>query len=294
MAPTTLAWESNLVLLLVLPWTAVSVVVEARAWLAQNAAVAAWSLGLSALLGVLAWSLRTATPAAALTGATISASLMFSMFDAPFRPWRTGLVPLVAVLVLTSVATRFGRHRKERLGTDEKRRGRGAAQAAANLGLAALIMDPSVQRALIDSRSLAGRTFASGFALGLAVLAEAAADTVSSEVGQVLGGAPRMITTLRRVEPGTDGGITLAGTAAGIMAAGLVAIAGTMALRGEWSTFAVSWAGGVFGLFFDSLLGATMERAEWLNNDAVNFLSTCSAVGCALELMAVLPRPGVG
>ena len=291
-APTNLKWQSKLVLLLVLPWTAVSVMMEARAWWAQDAAVAAWCLGLSALLGLLAWSLRTATPAAAATGATISASLMFSMFDAPFRPWRTGLVPLVAVLVVTSLATRFGRRRKEQLGSAEKRQGRGAAQVAANLGLAALIMDPSVQSALIDSRWLAGRTFASVFALGLAALAEAAADTVSSEVGQVLGGAPRMITTLRRVEPGTDGGVTLAGTAAGVIAGGLVALAGTLALRGEWSTFAVSWAGGVFGLFFDSLLGATMERAGWFNNDAVNFLSTGSAVGCALGLLAVLP--GVG
>ncbi len=33
--------------------------------------------------------------------------------------------------------------------------------------------------------------------------------------------------------------------------------------------FLVSLAGGVFGLLFDSLLGATLERARWLNNDAV-------------------------
>jgi uncharacterized membrane protein len=33
------------------------------------------------------------------------------------------------------------------------------------------------------------------------------------------------------------------------------------------------------GLFFDSLLGATAERRGWLNNDAVNFLSTVAAAG---------------
>ena len=58
--------------------------------------------------------------------------------------------------------------------------------------------------------------------------------------------------------------------------------------------FVVSWAGGVFGLFFDSLLGATLERAGWLNNDAVNFLSTGSAVACALALLTVVPHPGMG
>jgi uncharacterized membrane protein len=54
------------------------------------------------------------------------------------------------------------------------------------------------------------------FAVGLAALAEAAADTVSSEAGQVLsqalGGRPRMITTLRPAEPGTDGAVSLLGT----------------------------------------------------------------------------------
>jgi uncharacterized membrane protein len=42
----------------------------------------------------------------------------------------------------------------------------------------------------------------------------------------------------------------------------------------------------VFGLLFDSLLGATLERRGWLNNDAVNFLSTGSAAGLALTLLA--------
>jgi uncharacterized protein (TIGR00297 family) len=292
-APSDLAWQSKLILLLVLPYTAVSVTVAAREWLAQDPAVALWSLGLSAALGVLAWALRTATPAAALTGAAINASLMFSMFDPPFRPWRTGFIAVLAVLIVTSLATRFGRRRKERLGAAEKRHGRGAAQVAANLGMAALVMDPAAQSGLIDTHWLAGRTFASIFALGLAALAEAAADTVSSEIGQVLGAAPRMITTLRRVEPGTDGGVTLAGTVAGVIAAGLVAFAGCIALHGDAWLLAVSWGGGVFGFFFDSFLGATLERARWLNNDAVNFLSTASSVACALTLLALVPHPGV-
>jgi uncharacterized membrane protein len=43
----------------------------------------------------------------------------------------------------------------------------------------------------------------------------------------------------------------------------------------------------VFGLFFDSLLGATAEEAGWVNNDLVNFLSTLSAAGFALLLFAL-------
>jgi uncharacterized membrane protein len=51
--------------------------------------------------------------------------------------------------------------------------------------------------------------------------------------------------------------------------------------------FAISCAGGVFGLCFDSLLGATLERRGWLNNDAVNYLSTISAAAFALGILAV-------
>jgi uncharacterized protein (TIGR00297 family) len=116
-------------------------------------------------------------------------------------------------------------------------------------------------------------------------LAEAAADTVSSEIGQVLGGRPRMITTLRAVDPGTDGAISLAGTLAGILAACAVAGIGTLALHGDARFFWISTAGAAFGLLFDSLLGATLERRGWLNNDAVNFLSTASAAGFALGLL---------
>jgi uncharacterized protein (TIGR00297 family) len=90
-----------------------------------------------------------------------------------------------------------------------------------------------------------------------------------------------MITNFRRVEPGTDGGITLAGTSAGIAAAAAVGITGFGFLGASPNETASSGLGlavaGTFGLLFDSLLGATLERRGLLNNDAVNFLSTLSS-----------------
>ncbi len=272
-------------LLAVLPWTAVEVALQAQDWLARDAHVAAWALGLSATLGLLAWAARSGTPAAAATGAVITASMMFATAGLPFSPWRTALVPVLAMLVLTSVATRYGRARKDRQGTAETRRGRVAAQVAANLGVAALVATPMMQAWLVDRLAIPSSATLPLFTVALAALAEAAADTVSSEIGQVLGGWPVMVTTLRRVEAGTDGAISLAGTLAGVLAAGIVCAAGTMALGGGTAMLAVSWVGGVFGLFFDSLLGATLERAGWLNNDAVNFLSTASAAGFALIML---------
>ena len=284
-AENNLEWQSKLILLLVLPYCAVSMVLQAQNWIRNVPETVVWALGLSALLGLTAWKMRSATPAAAATGALLTATLTFSTLVFPYRPWKTGLVPVLAVLLLTGLATRFGHRHKVRLGTAEKKHGRGAAQVAANVGLAAVLIDPTVQSALATVYVNNAVSTACFLTLGLAALAEAAADTVSSELGQVIGGTPRMLTTLRKVEPGTDGGVTLAGTAAGMAAAAIVAFAGTLALHGGPLTFALSWAAAVFGLLFDSLLGATLERNGWLNNDAVNFLSTASAAAFAMIIL---------
>jgi uncharacterized protein (TIGR00297 family) len=295
-AQSKLNWQSKFVLLVVLPFVAASVVLQAHWWALQAAPVAIWAIGLSLILGMVTLGLRAATPGAAFAGTVITASLMFSTVDFPYKPWQTALVPVLAVFLLSFITTRIGRRQKEQLGIAERAGGRTASQVAANLGIAALVSDELPQSWLISTGwfSPPGLSPVSLFAVGLAALAEAAADTVSSEVGQVLGGRPRMITTLRTVEPGTDGAISLAGTAAGVFAAGVVALAGSLALRGGPTMLCVSWAGGGFGLFFDSLLGATLEQRGWLNNDAVNFLSTASAAGFALGLMAILPHPGLG
>ena len=287
MAQTSLQWQSKTVLLIVLPFVGADLVLEIHEWFLQMPAVAIWTLGLSTILGLITLQLRAATPAAAAAGAVLTAHLMFSTVALPYEPWRTALIPVIAVFLLAFGATRVGRRQKERLGTAEARRGRSATQVAANLGFAALVSSEFAQSWLTENHWLRHATIVPMplFAAGLAALAEAAADTVSSEVGQVLGGRPRMITTLRRADPGRDGAVSLAGTLAGILAAGLVAAAGTQAVHGGFVMFWIASAGAVFGLFFDSLLGATLEEGGRLNNNAVNFLSTAGAAAVALLLL---------
>jgi uncharacterized protein (TIGR00297 family) len=302
-AQIKLIWQSKLVLLLVLPFAAASVVLQAHWWAVNSWPVAVWTLGLSLLFGLVVFQLGAATPAASFAGAAITACMMFSTVTFtpgeayPYAPWHTALAPVLAVFVLTFVATRMGWEGAEeriQLITTEDRHGRAASQVAANLGVAAIASSEFTQSWLFDSGWIrsAAQAPANLFAVGLAALAEAAADTVSSEIGQVLGGRPRMITTLRPADPGTDGAVSLLGTLAGVAAAVLVALAGTLALGGGRTMFLVSCAGGVFGLFFDSLLGATLERRGWLNNDAVNFLSSASAAAFALGLLVLLPYLG--
>jgi uncharacterized protein (TIGR00297 family) len=287
-------WQSKLVLLLVLPFAGASVVLQGHFFAVNLAQVSIWTLGLSLILGLIVAQLRAASPGGAFAGAVITACLMFSTASLPYQPWRTALAPVMAVFVLTWIGTRLGRKQKQRLGTAERRQGRTAAQVTANLGVGALASNDLTQSWLADSGwfSRFGQAPMLLFAVGLAALAEAAADTASSEIGQVWGGRPRMITTLHRVEPGTDGAVSLVGTLAGLIAAGIVSGVGTLALGGGAAMFWIGCAGAVFGLFFDSLLGATLERRGWLNNDAVNFLSTASAAGFAMAVMAVRAHLG--
>lgn len=278
-----LAWQSKAILLIVVPWTSLDVLFKSLFW-AKNAPVVVWTtLGISAAFGLIVWRMKAGTPAAAATGAAITASLMYGTVRYPYATgWlHGGLIPLLAVFLLTFAATKIGKSKKEQLGTGESKRGRNAAQVAANLGVAALILI-----AVPDSSSsyfipYSFKAITAFFFL--AALAEAAADTVSSEIGQVFGGRPRSIFTFRLVDSGADGGVTAIGTLAGACAALIVVVIGFWtrvdgpSLVHFWAAILLVTSGGVFGMLFDSLLGATLERKGWFNNDSVNFLSTLSA-----------------
>jgi uncharacterized protein (TIGR00297 family) len=119
-------------------------------------------------------------------------------------------------------------------------------------------------------------------------LAEAAADTVSSELGQAFRERALLITTFETVPAGTDGGITLIGTATGALAAFLVA--GTALSFNLTSTRAlgISVGGALLGMLTDSYLGAGLERRGMVNNDTVNFLGTMMAAAFSLLLVRIL------
>jgi uncharacterized protein (TIGR00297 family) len=93
----------------------------------------------------------------------------------------------------------------------------------------------------------------------------------------VLGGLPLLITTLRPVMPGTDGGISLAGTVTGATGAIVVVLVAVFSLGLSLTSAVSAGVGAIGGLFVDSLMGATAERRGRLNNDGVNFLSTLAA-----------------
>jgi uncharacterized protein (TIGR00297 family) len=275
----SLHWQSQLLLLIVVPASFIWIFLQAAHEWTFHDPVLLQMVGISIVFGLIVWLARAATGYAAATGAILTACLYLRT-----PGWRTALLPLIAMLILTLTATRIGRSRKERLGTAEARYGREASQVVANLGVAALAAIPLTATQLFTPSP---RTEIASLAAITAALAEAAADTLSSELGQVFGGQPLLLTTFRPVPAGTDGGITLTGTATGCIGAAIVAAVAAITFPLNLRTSAIVFSCAILGLFADSLLGATFERSGWLNNDAVNFLSTFVAAVAAAWLVQV-------
>jgi uncharacterized protein (TIGR00297 family) len=229
-------------------------------------------LVLSAVVAVLfagaARLLRGVTTSGAIAGAVVCFLLCASAGFGAFAA-------LVTVFLLAWITTRFGYSQKQRLGIAEKRDGRKASQVLANLGIAAICGS-------LYWFENSNRVWLLALA---AALSEAAADTVSSELGQAIGAEPRLITTWKPVAQGTDGGVTLQGTLAGISAAAIVSLVCVSARTISWRWFGISVAAATVGMLADSFLGAWFEQRRILNNDGVNFLST--AVAATLAFLVV-------
>ena len=225
---------------------------------------------------LVARTLGAVTDGGALMGVLVAFVLMLATGLA-------GFVPLLTVFVITLLATRAGYARKQHLGVAERSRGRTASQVLANLGATALCALPVLWFPRLTGILLIG---------AMAALAEAAADTASSEIGQATARAAYMITDFRAAPVGTNGAVSVVGTLAGCIAACLVAWISAAFQVVAWNWTPLIALAGIAGMFFDSLLGATWENSGKMGNDAVNFVSTVFAADLALTVAMVTQRVG--
>ena len=113
----------------------------------------------------------------------------------------------------------------------------------------------------------------------------ATADTLASEIGVTV--QPRLITTFKKVPPGTDGGISVLGTVAGIIGAGIIGVAAYLLgiSQDPFLTLKISIIAGTVGCFVDSILGAVLERRNYISNEYVNLIATIT--GAAIGIIMV-------
>ena len=216
------------------------------------------ALVVTACFALLAYALGMVSRGGALGGFVVGAVIYTCLGP-------QGFAILALFVVGGSLLTRFGYGRKRRSGTAEAGEGRrGAKNALANCGVAVVC-------ALLNALTSLD-VFAVAF---VASLGAAFADTAESEVGQLYGRAPRLITTLRRVSPGTDGAISLPGTLAGLVAAALTATLGfALGLVASPGLILLVALAAFLGTVVDSLVGAIGPR---VGNELTNVLCTLVA-----------------
>jgi uncharacterized protein (TIGR00297 family) len=195
-----------------------------------------------------------------------------------------GWLAVVLYLLLGSLVTRMGFRTKQARGLAEGRGGArgpenvwGSAATGAVLALAA-VLAPAVWQPLL----LVG--FAASFAAKLA-------DTFGSELGKRWGRHTVLITSLRPVPPGTEGAISLEGTAASLVGSAVMAL---LMLALGWLPGSAAWLlvtlVGLAATLLESLIGATaQQRLRWLSNELVNAIQTAIAALLAMALAAGFP-----
>lgn len=122
----------------------------------------------------------------------------------------------------------------------------------------------------------------------IGAVATATGDTLASEIGQTYRKLPRLITDLRLVPHGTDGGITMLGEYSAVAGAGAIAIIAILLGVGAFNTMVPVILGGFFGANVDSVLGAVLERRHYLTNSSVNLLATVAGALAAVVIFLLL------
>lgn len=265
--------------------------------------------GLAGLIAAAAYSARSLS----ISGAVAATLLGTAVFGLGGFAWA---VLLVGFFVSSSILSRMFKRRKA--GLDEKfSKGsrRDAGQVLANGGIAGLL---AIAQAIFPAVDF-------WWAAAAGTLAAVNADTWATELGVLSPVNPRLITTGKRVEKGTSGGISWTGTLAalgGAASIGLLAVivwpeyAGGASLAATPTRLAWVILAGLTGSMIDSLLGASLQAiywcpecaketerhplhlcgtttqrirgVSWLNNDLVNWACAVSGAGMAVLMFLVI------
>lgn len=221
-----------------------------------------------AAFGVLANLLGMLTLAGALLGTLMAFLLMAA------DPWLFSFLCGFFALAVGATKWRYQGKAAKRIAEDRGGK-RGAAQVFGAMGVAAW-MTPLAHLAEAGGDPEGVRT---ALLVCAAPFVAKVMDTVSSEMGKAIGGPTFTLRRFRRVAPGTEGGVSLAGTLWGLFAAALLAALVVPLEWGDPGTAAALVGIAALANVFESLWGEWALRKGLEDGPHTNFLLTlCSAL----------------
>ena len=223
--------------------------------------------------GYFAFRAKTADLSGLFSAALIGIILL--VFAAPDgSAW---FLIMLSFFILGSAATRYKFEYKKRIGVEQGQSGaRGYRNVFANgiVAAAAAVLFGVFQQPVF-------------IVMYVGCVATAAADTMASEIG-VTGGIPYMITTLKKVPVGTNGGITLTGEFVALFGGFVVSFVAFLLSMITPQMMVICILAGFVGTNIDSLVGATLENRGFLGNAGTNLLATIGGGGFAVLMFLLL------
>jgi uncharacterized protein (TIGR00297 family) len=209
--------------------------------------------------GYFAFRAKTADLSGLFSAALIGIILL--IFAAPQgTQW---FLIMLTFFIIGSAATRYKFEYKKRIGVDQGRGGaRGYRNVFANgiVAAAAAVLFGVFQQPVF-------------IVMYVGCVATAAADTLASEIG-VTGGIPYMITTLKKVPIGTNGGVTPTGEFVALLGSFIVSFVALMLKVITPEMMIICTIAGFVGTNIDSIVGALLENRGFFGNAGTNLLAT--------------------
>jgi len=181
-----------------------------------------------------------------------------------------GWITVVLYLLLGSLVTKIGFAFKKKQGIAEKRGGRRGPENVWGSAATGLFF------AMMTKLNLANLVF---YKIGFAASFSAKlADTFGSEIGKRFGKNTFLITSFKKVQRGTEGGISLEGTLASLF--GAIFMTFVMFCLSIISTkyqFIIVCISGFLATITESFIGAKYQNKYKLSNEMVNAIQTSIA-----------------
>jgi len=201
--------------------------------------------------------------------------------------WK-GWTLCVLYLFLGSIVTKIKLAEKEKMGIAE---GRGGRRGPENVwGSAATGLMCAVASVPATTLGISSSIYKLAY---VASIATKLADTFASEIGKAFGKTTFLITTLERVEPGTEGAVSLEGTLAAVLGGTLLSLYGyAVGLLDSVPAVIISIVASFLATNAESVIGATLQGKKgfkWMTNEVVNFFNTLIgafiAISCGMILL---------